>query len=111
VSVPAPLNGTDCVKFDTDGVLGRLLRFALSVNTMAPVIVPDGGAVYDTEKMHAPAGGRVAGNEDAPLVQATRAMLNGAPEGVAAEIVRLACPRLETVNGWVPVWFPKSRLP
>lgn len=39
---PAPkaLSGTDCVKFDPEDVLVRLLKLALSVKVMVPVGVP-----------------------------------------------------------------------
>ena len=35
VVLPVPLNGMDCVKLDPAGILARLLRAALSVNTRA----------------------------------------------------------------------------
>ena len=44
VLVPAPLSGTDWVKFDPAAVLAKLLRAALSVNVMESVGVPEDGA-------------------------------------------------------------------
>ena len=44
VLVPEPLSEMDCVKLDPDAVLVRLLRGALSVKTIEPVGLPEGGA-------------------------------------------------------------------
>ena len=44
VLVPVPFSGMDWVKFDAAAMLVRLLRAALSVNVMAPVVVPEDGA-------------------------------------------------------------------
>ena len=47
----------------------------------------------------------------APLVQVIAAILKGEPGEVTASRERLACPRLETVNGSVPDCPRKPRLP
>ena len=50
------------------------------------------------EKKQTPAGGRVVGKEDAPLVQEVCEILNGDAGGDAARL-KFACPRFETDNG------------
>ena len=107
VPVPAPFNGTDCVKFELAAALGRLLNGALSTKATEPVALP--GTVSLTEKMQAPPGGRVVGREDAPFVQAVRDTAKGGADGVAERSMRFAWPRLETVSGRVPDWPPKPR--
>ena len=111
VLAPEPFSPIDCVKFEPAAVLVRLLSAALSVNVMVPVGAPEGGARYAMEKMQAPAAGRSAGRDVAPLVHSVCTMLNGDGGEVTASRDRLTWPRLEMVRESVCDWPPKPRLP
>src|SRR5713226_808221 len=111
VLLPAPLSAMDCVKLEPAGVLATLLRAALSVNVIVPLVaVPDGDR-NEIVKLQAPPAGSVIGSDVAPLVQeigpTVKAELG---ETAAEESVSGAWPMADTLIDCV-VTLLKPKLP